>query len=149
MGAARAGDAAGLRRVASAGSPTLLQTFTRTPAGYDGFNLARYGLCLAVMLPSTFCAGMTLPLLTKSLLTNGWGERAIGWVYGVNTLGSILGVVLAGLVLLPLARPAARCSCSAPPSTWRSASLMLRLLGRFTPQRRAACGAATALAPQR
>ena len=79
----------------------LLQTFTRTPAGYGGFNLARYGLCLAVMLPSTFCAGMTLPLLTKSLLGNGWGERAIGWVYSVNTLGSIIGVCLAGLVLLP------------------------------------------------
>ena len=79
----------------------LLQAFARTPAGYGGFNLARYGLCLAVMLPSTFCAGMTLPLLTKSLLVNGWGERAVGWVYSVNTLGSIVGVVLAGLVLLP------------------------------------------------
>src|SRR5262245_21727049 len=80
----------------------LLQIFTRTPAGYDGFNLARYALCLAVMLPTTFCAGMTLPLLTKCGLTNGWGERALGWVYSVNTLGSILGVGLAGLLLLPL-----------------------------------------------
>ncbi len=80
----------------------LLQVFTRTPSGYRGFNLARYALCLAVMLPSTFCAGMTLPLLTKSLLANGWGERAVGWVYGVNTFGSIVGVGLAGLVLLPL-----------------------------------------------
>jgi predicted membrane-bound spermidine synthase len=80
----------------------LLQTFARTAAGYHGFNLARYALCLAVMLPATFCAGMTLPLLSKSLLTNGWGERAIGAVYAVNTLGSIVGVVLAGLVLMPV-----------------------------------------------
>lgn len=80
----------------------LLQAFARTPAGYSGFNLARYVLCLAVMLPATFCAGMTLPLLTKSLLSNGWGERALGWVYSVNTLGSIVGAALAGLLLLPL-----------------------------------------------
>jgi predicted membrane-bound spermidine synthase len=80
----------------------LLQAFARTPAGYSGFNLARYALCLAVMLPATFCAGMTLPLLTKSLISNGWGERAVGTIYSVNTLGSIVGVGLAGLVLLPV-----------------------------------------------
>ena len=54
------------------------------------------------MLPATFCAGMTLPLLTRTLLGRGLGERAIGAVYGWNTLGSIVGVVVGGLVLLPL-----------------------------------------------
>ena len=81
---------------------SLLSTFARTDAGYTGFTLARYGICLAVMLPATFCAGMTLPLITRILLTGGVGERAIGAVYAWNTLGSILGVVLGGLVLLPL-----------------------------------------------
>lgn len=79
----------------------FIDMFDRTDAGYMGFNLARYGLCLAVMLPATFCAGTTLPLITKILVTSGQGERAIGWVYGINTLGSIAGVVLAGLLLLP------------------------------------------------
>jgi spermidine synthase len=81
---------------------SLLATFARTDAGYTGFTMARYGLCLIIMLPATFCAGMTLPLITQTLLKNGSGERAIGAVYGWNTLGSILGVVLGGLVLLPL-----------------------------------------------
>jgi spermidine synthase len=81
---------------------SLLSTFARTDAGYTGFTLARYGICLAVMLPATFCAGMTLPLITRTLLTGGVGERAIGAVYAWNTLGSILGVVLGGLVLLPV-----------------------------------------------
>lgn len=80
----------------------LLATVQRTPAGYNVFNLARYGTALAVMLPATFCAGMTLPLLTRVLLGAGVGERAIGWVYGANTLGSIVGATLAGLLLLPL-----------------------------------------------
>jgi spermidine synthase len=54
------------------------------------------------MFPATFCAGMTLPLITKTLVRAGAGERAVGQVYGVNTLGSIAGAALAGLVLLPL-----------------------------------------------
>ena len=81
---------------------TLLSALDRTEAGYRFFTVSRYGFCLAVMLPATFCAGMTLPLITRTLLRGGAGERAIGAVYGANTLGSILGAALAGLVLLPL-----------------------------------------------
>ena len=76
---------------------SLLTTFARNDAGYIGFTIARYGLCLAIMLPATFCAGMTLPLITRILLEKGSGERAIGAVYAWNTLGSILGVVRGGL----------------------------------------------------
>jgi MFS family permease len=84
---------------------TLLDTFKQSNAGYDGFLVARYAICLLVMLPATFCAGMTLPLITRILMHGGGefgGERAIGAVYGFNTLGSIAGVLLAGLVLMPL-----------------------------------------------
>ena len=80
----------------------LVKTFTRTDTGYTGFTLAKYALCLLVMFPATFCAGMTLPLITRTLLSNQSGERAIGAVYAWNTLGSIVGVALGGLVLLPL-----------------------------------------------
>ena len=80
----------------------LLSTFARNDAGYTGFTIARYGLCLLIMLPATFCAGMTLPLITRTLIVGGGGERSIGAVYAWNTLGSIFGVVLGGLVLMPL-----------------------------------------------
>src|SRR5580765_6921403 len=66
--------------------------------GYRMFTLVRYGISLAVMLPATFCAGTTLPLLTRTLMAGGQGERALGNVYGVNTLGSILGAGAAGLL---------------------------------------------------
>lgn len=72
-----------------------------TDSGYLRFGAYRYLIAVAVMFPSTFLAGTTLPLITKTLLARGAGERAIGWVYGINTLGSIVGVFLAGLVLLP------------------------------------------------
>jgi predicted membrane-bound spermidine synthase len=79
----------------------LLGILTKTNAGYSAFSLARYSICLAIMLPATFCAGMTLPLITRILISHEDGERAIGGVYGLNTLGSIFGAVAAGLLLLP------------------------------------------------
>ncbi len=81
---------------------SLLAALDYTPQGYSLFTVARYAFCLAVMVPSTFFAGMTLPLITRTLMASGQGERAIGRVYGVNTLGSIVGVILAGLVFLPM-----------------------------------------------
>ncbi len=80
----------------------FMAAFSRSPAGYRAFSLSRYAICLAVMLPATFFAGMTLPLITRLLLRGPKGERAIGTVYAVNTLGSIVGVTLAALVLLPV-----------------------------------------------
>jgi spermidine synthase len=80
----------------------FMAAFTRSPAGYRAFSMSRYLICLVVMLPATFCAGMTLPLITRLLMRGKTGERAIGLVYAVNTLGSIVGVTLAALLLLPL-----------------------------------------------
>jgi spermidine synthase len=81
---------------------SLMAAFARTPEGYTMFSISRYALCLAVMLPATFCAGMTLPLITRVLVGAGLGERSIGQVYGVNTIGSIVGAGIAGLVLMPV-----------------------------------------------
>ena len=81
---------------------SLLGALQTTENGYRLFTGARYVVSLAVMLPATFAAGITLPLITRTLLESGRGERAIGYVYGINTLGSIVGVVLAAIVLLPL-----------------------------------------------
>lgn len=79
----------------------LVRTLSGEPGGYELFNLGRYGLSLLVMLPSTVLAGMTLPLITGALLRAGRGERTIGRVYGVNTIGSVVGAGIAGLIALP------------------------------------------------
>ena len=81
---------------------TLINGLDQTAEGYRFFSVAKYGIALAVMLPATFCAGVTLPLITRMLLAAGSGERAIGAVYSVNTLGSIVGAALAAVLLLPL-----------------------------------------------
>lgn len=79
----------------------LLRNLLRTDTGYQLFNVASHGIALAVMLPATFCAGMTLPLITFILLRSH-GERSIGSVYAANTVGAILGVVVAVHFGLPL-----------------------------------------------
>ncbi len=76
-------------------------TFTHTQSGYTAFNLVSQGIAMAIMLPTTFCAGMTLPLLTHSLLKRGTGEQAIGTVYAANTLGAIAGTLAAIHLLMP------------------------------------------------
>jgi predicted membrane-bound spermidine synthase len=78
----------------------LLGALNRNSGGFVFFNLGSTAIALLVMLPATFCAGMTLPLITYRLLRSPTGERALGMVYAVNTLGAILGVVVAVHLLL-------------------------------------------------
>jgi spermidine synthase len=80
----------------------LLRGLARSDTGYLLFNLSGAALAAMVMLPATFCAGMTLPLITAALLRRGAGEAAIGQVYAANTLGAIAGVLLAVHAGLPL-----------------------------------------------
>lgn len=80
----------------------MLHALQRSDAGWTVFNLGSSLLSVAVMLPTTLMAGMTLPLITYTLLRSPMGERSIGHVYGVNTLGGILGVIVAVHLALPL-----------------------------------------------
>lgn len=80
----------------------LLEVIDRDAAGYFWFNLSSHAIAGAVMLPTTFCAGMTLPLITYKLIKSGFGEKSIGAVYAFNTLGAITGVVLTIHVGLPM-----------------------------------------------
>lgn len=80
----------------------LLRGLARTPAGYDLFLAGSHGLALLIMLPATFCAGTTLPLITHVLQRDRHGERAIGGVYAANTLGAIVGVLATVHLVLPL-----------------------------------------------
>jgi spermidine synthase len=78
-----------------------MRTLTRTEEGYRLYLLVSAAMACAVMLPATICAGMTLPLITAILMRQGNGEREIGRVYGVNTVGAIAGVLLAVHLLIP------------------------------------------------
>ena len=78
-----------------------LGTLQHTASGYVVFNVVSQSIAALIMIPTTFCAGMTLPLLTQELMRRGTGERAIGTIYSVNTLGAIVGVLLTVHILMP------------------------------------------------
>lgn len=80
----------------------LVQTLTKTESGYLVFNLGSHLIALLIMLPATFMAGMTLPLITFTLLKWNKGEASIGRVYAFNTLGAIIGILLAVHIAMPL-----------------------------------------------
>lgn len=80
----------------------VLLSLHLTEGGYTIFTLTSHLISLGMMLPVTFMAGMTLPLITLVLFKSGGGEAAIGKVYAFNTLGAIFGVALSALILLPV-----------------------------------------------
>jgi predicted membrane-bound spermidine synthase len=80
----------------------LVNALSKTDTGYLLFNLSSNAIALAIMLPATFFAGMTLPLITFVLMKRGHGERSIGEVYAANTVGAILGVFFAIHIGMPL-----------------------------------------------
>lgn len=77
----------------------------------DGFDLeaglpwrtALQTLGAAVLLfPPTLLMGISLPLLVRSAVADRTiGERKVGALYAINTLGAALGAVLAGFLLIP------------------------------------------------
>jgi spermidine synthase len=79
----------------------IMAALSENEQGYLLFNLFSHSICLLIMLPSTICAGMVLPLIVHFLYKEGYGEESIGKVYAVNTFGSIVGTVIATWVLMP------------------------------------------------
>jgi spermidine synthase len=77
---------------------TVLQD---SDTAFAAYSVASHAIALAVMLPTTFMAGMTLPLFTFVLLKSGGGEASIGRIYASNTVGAIIGVLFAVHIGLP------------------------------------------------
>lgn len=79
-----------------------IDALNKNDNGYLMYTLFSYFIALVVMLPATICAGTTLPLISFVLLKNKSDDSVIGKVYAWNTVGSILGVVLAVQIVMPL-----------------------------------------------
>ncbi len=78
------------------------KVINRNAEGYGIFILINHFFALIIMLPATFFAGMTLPLVTNILFQKHQNKKVIGHVYAINTLGSIIGIIIAMNILLPL-----------------------------------------------
>ncbi|NNF05603.1 MAG: fused MFS/spermidine synthase [Candidatus Eisenbacteria bacterium] len=76
--------------------------FQNFELGSYPLSLIRFVLCFLLLLVPTTMMGGTLPVLGKLLLNNwqGLGSRA-GLLYGINTIGAVVGIAAGGFVLLP------------------------------------------------
>ncbi|MFC1543796.1 fused MFS/spermidine synthase [Gemmatimonadota bacterium] len=81
---------------------SLQSSVSRTMSGYRIYELSKYLFCLALMVPVTLASGVALPLAgdVAARLKRRVG-LPIGEVWAVNTLGTILGALIGGLVMLP------------------------------------------------
>jgi spermidine synthase len=122
-----------------------LGTLATNESGYVAFNIVSHAIALAVMFPAAFCAGMTLPLITTSLLRQGAGERAIGQVYAANTAGAIVGVLLAVHLGFGLLGLKGLIVAGAAVDLALGVLLLARLGGAAQPRRLAAAGLVSAL----
>ncbi|MEE8349361.1 MAG: fused MFS/spermidine synthase [Acidobacteriota bacterium] len=77
----------------------LWQTFEPQ---YLTFSLLQFASAFLLLFVPTALMGATLPLLSQAVVrqTDHVGRR-VGALYGINTLGAVLGTVLTGFVLLP------------------------------------------------
>ncbi len=80
----------------------ILNTLERDEMGYGIYHVTNLVLSLSIMLPSSVAAGMTLPLITSILLKKCGRESMVGQTYAWNTLGAIIGVLLAVHLIMPI-----------------------------------------------
>lgn len=102
-------------------------------AGGHGGVALKAALGLLALLPPTILMGATLPVLSRALVRGrGDAQSAVGVLYGLNTLGGMVGAVLAGLWLVQWLGMAAT-------SRWTGgvnlalAGLIFAVGGRFAP----------------
>lgn len=79
----------------------LVQNVYTAIVGYGLPGLVLRGFCAALcLLPPTILMGATLPAAARWVSTTPRGVAWLGYFYGANTLGAVVGCVLAGFLLL-------------------------------------------------
>lgn len=73
------------------------------PSGFGGVAVTQLLAALPLLLPPTLLMGMSFPLAVRAIHRDASRLGAdVGGVYGWNTLGAVLGSLLAGFLLIPL-----------------------------------------------
>lgn len=62
--------------------------------------IARSVVALIMLLPPTIMMGATLPAISRWVNSTRDGMAWLGWFYGANTFGAVIGSLLAGMYLL-------------------------------------------------
>lgn len=74
----------------------------RTPENHGWYQVLQFLVCAGVMFGPALCLGMTLPLASRAATSDvARTGRSVGVVFSVNTVGTVAGAALTGLVLMP------------------------------------------------
>jgi spermidine synthase len=81
--------------------PLYVLLYSRLFDNFWLYNLCSFIVCCVLLLLPVMMMGATLPVLTRFFVRqmNNLGQR-VGVLYGVNTIGAAVGVVLAGFFML-------------------------------------------------
>ena len=82
------------------GMPAVVRFYTANAGHGFGGILLRGAVCALCLLLPTILMGATLPILSRGLETTPRGVARMGFLYGGNTAGAVLGCLLAGFYLL-------------------------------------------------
>ena len=81
----------------------LASSLVREPATFGLYQFCTFALCALVMIVPTILQGITLPAAIKAVTPDVCRlGRRIGFVYAINTVGTLAGSVIAGFVALPI-----------------------------------------------
>jgi spermidine synthase len=86
------------------GTPRIAHTLGSLARPSDSFapQHAQLAVVLLVLLVPTVCSGATFPILVKLVESSARRSgRALGLMYAANTVGSILGSLVFGFVMIP------------------------------------------------
>jgi spermidine synthase/MFS family permease len=78
----------------------LLSVIARTPYAWPYYVALKFGSCFALMLLPTLASGMILPICVR--IAERGNDRLgsdVAKVYAVNTIGALLGILVAGQLL--------------------------------------------------
>lgn len=125
----------------------FLKVFRSASESWVLFQLLRFGLLWLLLIVPTTLAGFSFPLCVQMLVQRG-GEtgRKVGYLYGFNTIGAILGAFVGGFVLIPFIgfskewSSAARPACSPVCWCWRRDRACQRCIASPGVQRSSARG---------
>src|SRR6266481_714869 len=82
--------------------PDLLLTGIGWSAAPGWVAFLQLLLSATALLPATLCIGASFPCALAAMAADGTGiGRQVGRLYAANTVGAVVGVILAGLVLIP------------------------------------------------
>jgi len=76
---------------------------SRSPESFEIFLLVEFVICFCLMFLPTLFMGMSLPVATEIVSSsNNQVGLSVGKVFSVNTVGTVVGIVLTGLFLIPI-----------------------------------------------